>query len=82
MRAKRIGDEVVVTVVLPINETAPLNIAPTEFATPFKVNEPVSQTGVVLEAVKDFNAVHLAPSMGRYVAALKLTDRSTEPPVT
>ena len=82
VRAKRIGDEVVVIVVLPINETVPLNIAPTEFATPFNVNEPVNQTGVVLEMVKDFSDVHLAPSMGRYVAALKLIDRSTEPPVT
>ena len=82
MRAKRIGDEVVVIVVLPISDTVPLNMAPTEFATPFKVKAPVSQTGVVLETVKDFSAVHLAPSMGRYVAALKLIDRSTEPPVT
>ena len=82
VRAKRIGDDVVVIVVLPINETAPLNIAPTEFATPFNLNEPVNQTGAVLETVRDFSAVHLAPSMGRYVAALKLIDRSTEPPVT
>ena len=82
VRANRIGDDVVVIVVLPINETVPLNIAPTEFATPFKVKAPVNQTGVVLETVRDFSAVHLAPSMGRYVAALKLIDRSTEPPVT
>ena len=65
VRAKRIGEDVVVTVILPINETVSLKIAPTEFAIPFKVNAPVSQTGVVLEVVKDFSDVHLEPSIGR-----------------
>ena len=60
-----IGDEVVVMVVLPIKETAPLKIAPVELAAPLSVIEPVSQTGVDDDVVRDLRPVHNAPSIGK-----------------
>lgn len=62
---KRIGDEVVVIVVLPIKEATPLNMAPVELAAPLRVIEPLNQTGVVAEVVSDFKPVHNAPSIGK-----------------
>ena len=79
--ANLIGEEVVVIVVLPINETTPLKIAPIELAAPFRVIVPVNQTGVVADVVNDFKLVQSAPSIGKYEALLKLTFRSIDPPV-
>ncbi len=62
---KRIGEDVVVMVVLPINDTEPLNMAPIEFAGPLRVKLPVIHTGVDAEVVNDFKLSHKAPSMGK-----------------
>ena len=59
------GDEVVVMVVLPIKDTAPLNTAPVELAAPFMVIAPVNQTGVDTDVVRDLRLVHNAPSIGK-----------------